>query len=51
VVKRKINATVMLDPEDFEVLTELSRKTGESISGLIREAVKQFLGREEKKSE
>ena len=47
-VKRKINTTVMLDPEDFEALTEMSRETGESLSGLIRRAVKQFLGREKK---
>jgi len=41
--KRKINVTTMLDPEDFEQLTELSRKNAKPISALIRMAVKEFL--------
>jgi len=47
--KRKINVTTMLEPEDFEHLTEISRETGESISGLIREAVKEWIKRERTK--
>jgi predicted DNA-binding protein len=40
---RKINVTTMLDPTDFERLSDLSRETGKPISALIREAVKEFL--------
>jgi len=45
---RKINVTTMLNPQDFEALTNLSRETGKSISALIREAVKEWLKRREK---
>jgi len=55
-VERKINVTTMLNPEDFQRLTDLSRETGKSISSLIREAVQTWLnekhplgGREVKK--
>ena len=47
-VGKKIGHTVFLDPEDLEQLSNLSRKTGHSISALIREVVKEYI-REKKK--
>jgi len=40
---RKFTVTVFLDPEDYNTLVDLSRKTGDSLSALIREAVKRYL--------
>jgi predicted DNA-binding protein len=41
--RRKINVTTMLNPEDYDRLTDLSRETGKSISALIREMVQEGL--------
>jgi predicted DNA-binding protein len=40
---RKINVTTMVHPDTLKKLAELSRKTGKSISSLIREAVEEWL--------
>jgi len=42
---RKVNVTTMLDPEQFDKLADISRREGKSISALIREAVAEWLKR------
>jgi len=42
---RKITVSVLLDPEDFAALCDLSKETGISLSGLIRQTVKKELKR------
>jgi len=44
-VKRK-SVLTLLDPEDMEFLEDKSRETGISLSGLIRQAVKQWIRRQ-----
>ncbi|MEM2352113.1 MAG: ribbon-helix-helix domain-containing protein [Thermoproteota archaeon] len=46
---RKTTFTLVIDVELLEKLEEISRKTGESISSLIRKAVESWLELEEKK--
>jgi hypothetical protein len=41
--ERKVNITAYLEIEDVEKIEDLSRETGESISSIIRQAVKDFL--------
>jgi hypothetical protein len=43
---KKERITVLLSPEDAEFLEDKSRETGISISGLIRQAVKEWIRRE-----
>jgi len=46
---RKTTFSLVIDVELLEKLEEISRKTGESISSLIRKAVESWLELEEKK--
>jgi len=41
----KVKVSVLIGQEDLERLEDLSRETGESISSLVRAAVKEFLDR------
>ena len=42
---RKVKVSVLIQQEDLERIEDLSRETGESISFLVRVAVKEFLER------
>ena len=42
-VKRRVSLSATVDLEDFEALEELARERRESISSLVREAVKRYL--------
>jgi len=42
---RKVKVSVLVEQEDLERLEDLSRETGESISSMVRAAVKQFLNK------
>jgi len=42
-MKRKIHATIMLDPDQLETLDILSAKTGKSKSQLVGEALSTYL--------
>lgn len=37
------NTSIYLDDEDFQALADLSCETGNSVSALIREAIKEYL--------
>ena len=39
----KVSATTFLEISDLEKLEDMSRETGDKISGLIRKAVKDYL--------
>jgi predicted DNA-binding protein len=42
---RKVNVSAYIEQEDLERLEDLSRETGKSISCIICNAVKEFLGK------
>jgi len=42
-MKRKIHATIMLDPDQLETLDILSARTGKSKSQLVGEALSTYL--------
>ena len=42
---RKVKVSVLIQQEDLERIEDLSRETGESISFLVRAAVREFLDR------
>lgn len=42
-LSRKIPLTCYVDNNDFTALEDLSRRTGESVSALVRKAIKKFL--------
>ena len=48
---RKVNVTAYIEIEDLERLESLTRETGESISSLICQAVKEFLEKKLKSTE
>ena len=41
--QRKVNVSAYIEQEDLERLEDLSRETGNSISSIICDAVKEFL--------
>ena len=46
-VSRKVNVTAMVDQETFSKLVELKKRTGKTLSALVREAVEEWLRRQE----
>jgi predicted DNA-binding protein len=43
ILTRKVNVSAYIEQEDLERLEDLSRETGNSISSIICNAVKEFL--------
>lgn len=42
---RKVNISAYIDIEDLEKLEDLSREMDESISSLVRQAIKEFVAK------
>lgn len=47
---RRVGIYTYVNPEDSEKLSDMSRETGTSISGLVRQAVKEWLKKKPSKS-
>lgn len=45
-MSRKIATTVLFDQEDMDILEEEQRRTGKSLSALIRDAIRKVYGSE-----
>ena len=43
-IKRKVQISFSIEIEDYIKLTEISRKTGKTVSAIVRDAVKKYLG-------
>jgi len=43
-IKRKVQISFSIEIEDYVKLAEMSRKTGRTVSAIVRDAVKKYLG-------
>ena len=43
-IRRKVQISFSMEIEDYMKLVEISRKTGKTVSALVREAVEKYLG-------